>query len=125
MNCKCKPQLNVISAVDAAGTLTLTVDRLLTTLGSNTCFCLCISRAMIPAASTSQVVITDGTTTDDVFRCDGNFVRADSLRSFLCKNACGCCPAFNFNAFIGNDPDHITIFNRMCPSAFVPVVAAG
>lgn len=125
MSC-CKPQLNVISVDTAtAGLVILTVDKLLTSLGTNRDFKLCIARAMIPTANTGQIQLTDGTTTLDVFMCNGNYLRADSLRTFLCRHACGCCPSFNFCCFIGNDPDHVTIFNRMCPSAFVPVAAAG
>lgn len=120
----CRPQqLHVISVTVTATLVTLTVDKLLTTVGDNSCFRICIDLAQIPAANTGTISITDGTTTLVVLQSNGNNLRADSLRQFLCRRAEGCCcRSFNFCAFKGNDPAHITLFHRFCPSAFVPVV---
>lgn len=122
-NC-CKPQLNVIasSTTSTVGFVTLTVDKLWSTVGDNSCLKLCISRAMIPAANTDRIQITDGTTILPAFQCNGNYLRADSLRSFLCKHARGCCAFFDFTIFKGNDPAHVTFCNKMCPSNFVTAV---
>lgn len=122
MRC-CKPQFHVISSSTAtAGFVTLTVDKALTLVGDDSCLRLCISRPMIPAANTDRIQITDGTITLPAFMCNGNYLRADSLRTFLCRHARGCCEFFDFTVFRGDDPDHITFFNKMCPSAFVETV---
>lgn len=127
MTCRCKPQLSVIS-VDAAtaGTVTLTVDKSFDAVGVNAPFRLCISAAMIPAANTGQIVLTDGTTALEAhLACTGNYLRADSLKKFLCRNAGGCCPAFDFNVYRGNDPAQATFQHRLCPSAFAPTAGGG
>lgn len=126
--CNRPHQFHVISVAATAALVTLTVDKLFTTMGVNEKFRLCIDLAQIPAANTGTVSVTDGTTTLVVLQPNGNNLRADSLRRFLCKNANGgCCRSFNFCAFRGNDPDHVTLFSRFCPSAFVPAatVVAG
>lgn len=124
MNCFCRPQLHVISVTVTPTLVTLTTDKLLTTIGDNHCGRLCVDLAQIPAGSTAPISITDGTLTLTVLRCDGNVLRADSLRRFLCRNARGCCPSFDLSVFRGIDPAHLTVFNRMCPSAAI-VAAAG
>lgn len=123
----CKPCFTVIGVDTAtAGFVTLTVNPALDNIAvNNTCFKLCLTSCMIPANNTDQIQITDGTTTLPVRRCDGNFLRADSLRRFLLKKAdCCCCVTVFLEAFRGNDDAHITIFNRMPRSSFVAVAAA-
>lgn len=117
--CCCGPRkLTVTSVVTTATTVTLTVSPLLDTTGDDSRVRLCVFKAQIPAANTGQIIITDGTTTLDAFMCNGNFLRADSLRTYICRNGRGeCCVVF-LDCCRGDDPDHITVFNRMCPSNF-------
>jgi len=127
MSC-CKPQPFVVTSVSTAtaGFVTLTVNRLFTSVGDNACIRICLLSGSIPANNTDQIQFTDGADTLTAFRNDGNYLRADSLRNFLNRRSC-CrpCVSVTLCAFKGNDPDHITVFNRMCPSSFVPTAAAG
>lgn len=136
MSCCCKPQVKVIaSTVIDAVTLTLTINKLFTSIGGNSGFCLCIPFGMIPdqvTAFTNAIFIFDGVTTvPATLVCTGNNLHVDSLRSFFLRNVCreccnrnrcltnrqvnGCC-TYNFNCFYGIDVPHVTFCHKMCPS---------
>lgn len=119
MSC-CKSQFVVTSASTAtAGFVTLTVNRAFDSIGDDAPFRLCIMKDQIPQNNTSQIQLTDGTVTLVCYMsCTGNFLRADSLRRFLCRDADGCCCTFDFHCFRGDDPAHVTFLHRFCPSSF-------
>lgn len=120
-NCCCRPQYAVTAATTTDDVTALTVTPLLPTGGTNFCIKLCIPLGILPA-NTNQITLTDTATTATVLTLtqqNGNYVRSDSLRRFICKNSRSCCKIFEFTVFIGDDPEHATLCNRICPSAAV------
>ena len=125
MSC-CKPPAFVVTSVTTSATfVTLTVNRLFASVGDNVDIRICLLSGSIPANNTEQIQFTDGTDTFVARMWNGNFLRADSLRNFLNRRSC-CrpCVSVTLCAFKGNDDAHITVFNRMCPSTFIPVATA-
>lgn len=128
--CNCRPLYKVKSVAVTAGVVTLTVNRHFADIGQNALFRLCLPGGLLPEGNTGQVVITDGVLTFAAFNWRGDYLRADSLRRFICERCrlesggrrCreGCCLSVTLDAFRGGDPAHITVFNRMCPSHHQP-----
>jgi len=86
------------------------------------CFKLCITASMITAAAgTSRIELTDGTVTLSVFQPNSEYLRADSLATFLRRRShCKCCASVEINAFRSFDPAAVAFCQKFCRSAFVP-----
>jgi len=106
-------------AVDTvAGTATFTLKKPLADVGFGRFFWLRICKDLIPTG-TLQVLLTDVSGSVIVVRNHlGDLLRTDSLKRW---EECRCeCDAL-LRAYLGSDDLHVTVFNRMCKSAFVPV----
>lgn len=117
MTC-CEPLYTVVSVDSTTDTVTLTVNKLFNDIGQNAPFKCCINIAQVPEASNARIVLTDGTFTYNCVYCNGNYLRADSLRKFICKQTNSVqCGRYAFNCYRGSDTSHIMFFHRFCPSS--------
>ena len=111
-------KMYTVRAVTVTPTLiTLTVNRLFADLPQNAQFRLCIPHGVLPRNNTGVIMITDGVITLEVRGWQGNYLRADSLRQYVCKHTRRLCSTVVLSAYRGNDPAHVTIHNRMCASS--------
>lgn len=109
--CGCNPIATVTSVTTTDTISTLTIDRSLLSL--------CFFRLCIPCATVSTILddstisLTDGTNTYTVQNALGNNLRADALKDRCCFR-CRCGSVFEAEAFVGHDPDHVTVFVDQC-----------
>ena len=117
------PPVAAVAAVPAT-TVTFTLNKPLSYVGDNRRFWLEIFQSLIPEGPPLQVLVIDPPTAATpapvavaVELINGNYLRTDSLRKWVKRNDHGEIP---MRAFLGIDPLHVTVFNRMSPSEFVP-----
>lgn len=104
-NCKCKPLVTVTGATTTETLTTLTIDSILTSLCD---FRLCVPCSIISTIlDDSTIAFTDGTNTYPGLMGNGNNLRAITLKDNCCCNRCG---SFRVDAFVGHDPDHVTVY---------------
>lgn len=89
-------------------TLTITVSGInFATLSNLTRFNLVICTSIPQDAGTSQVVLSDGTTTVNVFNVSGNYLRADQI---TCRK--------RYPLVYGNDPQHVSVQRLLCNTSY-------
>lgn len=102
--------VHVVSAVEAGTVLTLTINRELTDLSFFKLFVPC--SIISSFAATDTVEITDGTNTYPANSWLGNLLRVSTLKKVFC-NGCFCNCNVCLVCFVGNDPVHVQVLNRI------------
>ena len=113
------PPVAAVAAVPAT-TVTFTLKKPLADVGFGRYFWLEIFQSIIPEGPPLQVFLTDSSgATVPVRNHLGDFLRTDSLLEWVRKHDHGEEP---MRAYLGSDDLHVTVFNRMKKSDFVPAV---
>lgn len=89
-------------------TLTITVAGInFATLPNLTDFNLVLCQSLPAGSSTSQVILTDGTTKVNTFNLSGNYLRADQIKCRKC-----------YPMVYGNDPQHVSLKKYLCNTSY-------
>lgn len=115
------PAIPVVKAISVATSGTTSTFTVSPSLGTGPKFIqLVIQENLIPTG-TNTVSITDGTNTYTVENHRGDNLRCDSLTRWAQRFAHGNVP---LRAYIGADPAHCIVFDRVPKSAYVTAAAA-